>query len=180
MVNLILPSHASFLMVALTPVSEQGGGLSHLCSGYNDSAYAVVVQDDEKVLVAGSTITAKTGRDFAVVRYLPNGKLDNSFGKGGKVTTAISSSDDSARDLVVQRRWEDHCLRICEVKRVGMLSPWLVTCPTALSMTAFNGNRQGGVTSLARLQRLEIQWPCKQDGKIVVGVDSLCRGSLSS
>jgi uncharacterized delta-60 repeat protein len=50
-----------------------------------DEAYAVAVQPDGKIVLAGR---ASTG--FGLVRYLPNGSLDTSFGTGGKVITQIS------------------------------------------------------------------------------------------
>jgi uncharacterized delta-60 repeat protein len=46
-------------------------------------AYGVVVGADGKIVVAG----AYWGRDFAVARYTRTGRLDSSFGSGGKVVT---------------------------------------------------------------------------------------------
>jgi uncharacterized delta-60 repeat protein len=46
-------------------------------------AYDVVVGADGKIVVAG----AYWGRDFAVARYTRTGRLDSSFGSGGKVVT---------------------------------------------------------------------------------------------
>ena len=50
----------------------------------SDSASALALQPDGKIVVAGSTggIFA-----FALARYLPDGSLDATFGSGGKVTT---------------------------------------------------------------------------------------------
>lgn len=53
-----------------------------------DEAYAVALQADGKIVVAG-----RAGADFAVVRYLSNGMLDTGFGTGGKVITNISGID---------------------------------------------------------------------------------------
>lgn len=57
---------------------------------YSDSATSVAVQPDGKI-VAGGYFDRNFNYDdsFAVVRYLPNGSLDNSFGNNGKVTTTI-------------------------------------------------------------------------------------------
>jgi len=52
-----------------------------------DTAYAVVVQPDGKILVAGTSIT--TRNEFAVVRYNADGSLDTSFDGDGIVTTPI-------------------------------------------------------------------------------------------
>src|SRR6185369_4103592 len=43
-----------------------------------------------------------SNRDFALVRYKPNGSLDTSFNGTGKVTTAIGPGDDWAEALVLQ------------------------------------------------------------------------------
>ena len=51
-----------------------------------DDAFAVVIQPDGRIVVAGFTGTA-FNEEFAVARYNVNGALDTSFGNGGKVTT---------------------------------------------------------------------------------------------
>jgi uncharacterized delta-60 repeat protein len=64
-------------------------------------AESVAVQTDGKILVAGS---AKNGGnyDFALLRYTSDGALDQSFGTGGQVITAIDSSNDFASAVAVQ------------------------------------------------------------------------------
>ena len=52
-----------------------------------DTAYAIVVQPDGKIIVAGTSIT--TRNEFAVVRYNADGSLDTSFDGDGMVTTPI-------------------------------------------------------------------------------------------
>ncbi len=52
-------------------------------SAGNDIPYAIKVQQDGKILVAGSAI--HTTDDIVLVRYNTNGSLDASFGTGGKV-----------------------------------------------------------------------------------------------
>ena len=48
---------------------------------------AVVVRADGKIVVAGTV----GGRDFALAGYSSNGRLDGSFGRGGKVVTDFGS-----------------------------------------------------------------------------------------
>ena len=67
----------------------------------SDGAYAVALQPDGKIVVAGTTFNG-TKRDFAVVRYDANGNLDPTFGSGGKVTTAVGSGDDWLYGLALQ------------------------------------------------------------------------------
>ena len=52
-----------------------------------DTAFALAVQPDGKIVVAGTSIT--TRNEFAVVRYEPDGTLDSSFNGDGMVTTPI-------------------------------------------------------------------------------------------
>ncbi len=69
----------------------------------SDVAQAVAVQEDGKIVVAGSTNAGNGDSDFVLARYHPNGALDSSFGGDGIVTTDIGSgSSDDAMAVVVQ------------------------------------------------------------------------------
>src|SRR5215471_1822578 len=46
----------------------------------NDVAFALGVQPDGKLIVAGRTENSVTGFDFALARYDTNGNLDSNFG----------------------------------------------------------------------------------------------------
>lgn len=48
----------------------------------NDFAYAVAVQADGCIVIAGTTQAPNTNVYFAVARFLPNGELDPTFGGG--------------------------------------------------------------------------------------------------
>lgn len=64
----------------------------------DDKAFAVELQADGKIVLAGSS-----NGDIALARYETNGSLDNSFGGGdGIVLTDIATSTDSARGLSIQ------------------------------------------------------------------------------
>ncbi|WP_407571992.1 hypothetical protein [Deinococcus altitudinis] len=69
-----------------------------------DVAFALQVQPDGKLVVAGSTDGGTTGDDFALLRYTATGTLDPTFGKGGKVITPVGlgASSDQAAALRVQ------------------------------------------------------------------------------
>ena len=67
--------------------------------GNSNDAYALVLQPDGKLVVAGSSTNER--EDFALVRYNPNGSLDTSFGTDGTVTTAIGS-EAGVNALVLQ------------------------------------------------------------------------------
>jgi uncharacterized delta-60 repeat protein len=76
-------------------------------SGLNDIAYAVAVQPDGKILLAGSSgsfdpIDATGDTRIAVARYTSAGRLDPSFGAGGKAQIDASPGADGARGVFVE------------------------------------------------------------------------------
>ena len=69
----------------------------------NDYANGVAIQADGKIVVVGySAATGTSVNSFSVVRYNTNGSLDNTFGTGGIVTTAIRTLNDRAYDVKIQ------------------------------------------------------------------------------
>ena len=69
--------------------------------GGQDWANSVKLQNDGKILVAGSTYQ-NYNTDFAICRYHSNGILDYSFGVNGKVTTDFWGFGDEANDMLLQ------------------------------------------------------------------------------
>ncbi len=71
---------------------------------FEDICYEMLVQPDGKILMIGYADygASQNERDFALVRFLPNGELDDSFGNGGKVLTDFDQSHDSGYDAVLQ------------------------------------------------------------------------------
>jgi uncharacterized delta-60 repeat protein len=75
------------------------GKVSTDFAGSADRAWAVLVQTDGRLVVAGHAVTPSPtggGNDFAVARYTAAGALDTTFGVGGKVTTDIAGRTDLA------------------------------------------------------------------------------------
>jgi uncharacterized delta-60 repeat protein len=68
-------------------------------SGYGDLPRAAHVLADGSILVVGNTATSA---DFGLVKLTGEGKLDTTFGTGGRVATDFFGSSDWAQDLVVQ------------------------------------------------------------------------------
>jgi uncharacterized delta-60 repeat protein/gliding motility-associated-like protein len=62
---------------------------------------SLALQPDGKILLTGE---ANNGNnlDFALARYNSNGRLDTSFGSGGKVLTDFGGSNDHGRSIVLQ------------------------------------------------------------------------------
>ena len=68
----------------------------------HDYAYAVAIQGDGKIVVAGDSYNSSLNFDFAVVRYNSDGSLDTSFNGTGKVTTPIGSGSDYGYTMAIQ------------------------------------------------------------------------------
>ncbi len=63
-----------------------------------DSAYAITLQADGKILAGGTN-----GNEFVLSRYNSDGSLDVSFSSDGKVTTDVGGTDDTVRSVTAQR-----------------------------------------------------------------------------
>jgi uncharacterized delta-60 repeat protein len=76
-----------------------GGGTGISTSGIfgSDEGYALAVQSDGRILVAGGT-----NNDFILARFLSNGLLDTSFGTSGSVTTDFAGGNDRALSMSLQ------------------------------------------------------------------------------
>src|SRR5262249_1582019 len=62
-----------------------------------DDIDGIAIEPDGKIVAVGGS-----NGDFALARYLPNGKPDNAFGKGGRVVTDFGGSLDRAQDVALQ------------------------------------------------------------------------------
>lgn len=68
------------------------------------SAQSVALQNDGKIVVAGSTSSSSpNGEDFALARYNTDGSLDNTFGNDGTQITDLGSGSESANAVAIQR-----------------------------------------------------------------------------
>jgi uncharacterized delta-60 repeat protein len=88
---------------SLDPAFGSGGRVRTDFGGTDDRGFAVAIQADGKIVVAGwafvPNLTYYT--DVALARYNPDGSLDSSFGSGGKVVTNLQRTD-FARGLAIQ------------------------------------------------------------------------------
>lgn len=90
-------SSASATPGDLDPSFGSGGAVRLLTTKEKASVKGVAVQPDNKVVIAGF----EEG-NCIVVRLLPNGQLDPSFGNGGKVTTVFPGGESGAFAVAVQ------------------------------------------------------------------------------
>ena len=70
-------------------------------SGNDDFAEGLVVLADGKVVVVGRK-TGVGGTDLALIRYLPSGALDPSFGNAGRVEVDVFGTADEGQAIAVQ------------------------------------------------------------------------------
>ncbi len=87
-----------------TSFSGDGMVYTDLNSSSTDCAYAIAIQGDGKILVAGYTIpNGGSIADIAVVRYKSDGSLDTEFSPNGIVITDIDNNkNDYARSIAIQ------------------------------------------------------------------------------
>jgi uncharacterized delta-60 repeat protein len=108
--NDVSPKGKSFALVrynadgSLDATFGTGGKVVTSFGSQSDTAYAVVVQPDGRIVAGGHTNTATRGVDFALARYQANGALDASFGANGQVVMPIhaGNSRDSIYALALQ------------------------------------------------------------------------------
>ena len=63
-------------------------------------ANAVVLQQNGKILVAGSGVTGSTASDYMMIRLLPDGSYDKSFNDSGIVLTDIKGYDEAKAVMI--------------------------------------------------------------------------------
>lgn len=80
------------------------GGLAVIDGGTDsDAAWSMALQDDGKIILAGSVYHQfTTFDDFAMVRLNADGSPDNTFGNAGFVSTDIDQGWDLANAIVIQ------------------------------------------------------------------------------
>jgi uncharacterized delta-60 repeat protein len=124
-----------------------------------EQAFAMAVQPDDKIVVAGES-EADRPSDVTLARYLPNGTLDASFNGNGWVTTDLRSLD-IARGLALQA--DGKIVVAGESGSMLFLARYL---PKGTLDTTFGGN--GWVTTGLRDSAVATALALQPDRKIVV------------
>ncbi|MEZ6122861.1 MAG: hypothetical protein R3C49_06750 [Planctomycetaceae bacterium] len=78
------------------------GAITHDLTTDTDTAYAVALQDDGKLIVVGEAWNGSELYDFAVMRLNADGTRDTSFGVAGQVLLSFASDYDQATDVWIQ------------------------------------------------------------------------------
>jgi uncharacterized delta-60 repeat protein len=119
-------------------------------------AYAVAIDHHDRIVVAGSTLAAHP--DIALARFTPGGRLDPTFGEGGRVVTDLGANDyafdvaieDGGGIVVVGERRASASDRfvVQRYRPNGTLDPGFANAGTAL--TGFGRRFQGaGAVAIA-------------------------------
>jgi uncharacterized delta-60 repeat protein len=80
--------------------SGDGKARTNFSAG-RDAAFALAIQTDQKIVLAGMANRYQDSR-FALARYHPDGTLDDTFGGDGRVVTNLTPGADIAFDVAVQ------------------------------------------------------------------------------
>lgn len=142
-----------------------GGKVSTNFSGGDDWAASLALQPDGRIVVAGAVGFEPFNNDSAVVRYLPDGTLDASFGVGGLVTVDFFGQHDGAYAVALQGDG-----KIVTLHAIGSLARWaLVRYLPDGTLDASFGSGGRVITDVGpqddRAEVLIIQ----PDGKLLVG-----------
>ena len=86
---------------ALDASFGDGGVVTTDFAGSTDNAWAVAVQPDGRIVLAGHAYTGDS-YDLALARYDASGALDLSFGDGGRTTTDFGGQTYLAFDMTLQ------------------------------------------------------------------------------
>ncbi len=161
--------------------SPLGAGkvITSLTSG-EDKAYAIALQPDGKLLVAGECFAAVAGGGsrFCALRYNANGTLDTSFGSAGFIITAIGNNDlDRARSIALQPDRKIVLAGRCDTGPVSNRGTIYALCAArylpngALDTTFGTGGKvitKVGVKNYADDPELPVAVAVQPDGKLVL------------
>jgi uncharacterized delta-60 repeat protein len=150
-----------------------GGRVTTDFIGQTDVGFAIAVQPDGKILVAGTAnLGSSTQFDFALVRYNSNGSLDSTFGTGGKVTTDFNGGLDQATSIGLQ---SDGKIILAGFATAGDAHTALARYNTNGTLdTTFGGFGTGKVvTNINNTRDFANALAIQSDGKIVAGGSTL-------
>jgi uncharacterized delta-60 repeat protein len=143
-------------------------------SGQDESVFAASVQTDGKIVVAGGLYDLTNATNilgFKVVRYMPDGTPDPTFGVGGKVYESFDDLGGSPDSIIIQ---PDGKIVVAGTDGSSMLFIARFNSNGSLDSSFGTAGRIASNTYNASLARLGRQ----SDGKIIVAARSLPFGTL--
>jgi len=147
-----------------------------------DAPYALTLQPDGKIILAGYTTDAAGITNFALARYEPNGILDFSFGTGGKVIGPVIGidSEDELYAVTIDANSKIVATGITTTENGNGITNFVVVrynTDGTLDTATFNplgiGSPAGTVvTNLGGSRNIARALLVQPDGKIIVGGSS--------
>jgi uncharacterized delta-60 repeat protein len=95
------PRARAQLPASLDPTFGDGGKVWLDVGTVHNEAYAVAVQPDGKIIVAGNNRNTQTDA-IILARYTPSGALDPTFGNGGVVVQQLGQESCTIRAIALQ------------------------------------------------------------------------------
>ena len=135
-------------------------------------AYAMAIQSDGKIVVAGEGTAGSGTWDFAVVRFNTDGSFDTSFGGTGKVITPVGNTHDRAFSVAIQADGKIvaagySCNGVVGCIGAGISFGVVRYNPDGSLDTSFNGTGKV-ITSFGSSTAIANDLAIQADGKIVV------------
>jgi uncharacterized delta-60 repeat protein len=146
-----------------TSFDGDGRVMTHIGTSSVDQGLAVALQADNKIVVAGFSVTASV-QSFAIARYNPNGLLDLTFNGDGVATTLI---DEASAGTAVAVQADGKIVLAGLSLKGGSTSIAVVRYNTNGSLDASFGGDGVVVTSIGN-DAVAIAVAIQTDGRIVV------------
>lgn len=124
------------------------------------------LQTDGKIIVGGYSANNLNNTDFAIIRFNPDGSIDNSFGNNGIIKTAIGSGNDDLFSLRVQ---SDGKILAAGTTDNGTFDFCLVRYNSDGSLDNSFGNNGIVITDFDNRYDRATSIQIQPDGKILVG-----------
>jgi len=154
------------LDMAFDNVDNDGVVRTDLGGSSNDQINSIAIQEDGKIVAAGSTNNG-VNSDFAIVRYNSNGSLDNSFDTDGIVTTDFESTNDFGSAVLIQPDDKIIIAGYSYIDSIYQISLARYNPDGSLDNTF--GDDGKVVSNIGTSIALKSSAVLQQDGKIIVG-----------
>jgi uncharacterized delta-60 repeat protein len=153
-----------------------GKVVTHFSAGLN-TARAVAIQTDGKIIAAGGALAYGSSSDIAIVRYNPDGSLDASFGSGGKILLDIFGFRDFASAIALQ---QDGKILVAGGTSTGAATDFaVVRLHSDGSLDSSFGSGGKVITSFGPDNDYATAMKIQPGGKIVVGGTAFSNSTLN-
>ncbi|HZV70866.1 MAG TPA: T9SS type A sorting domain-containing protein [Saprospiraceae bacterium] len=78
------------------------GKVTTRIENFNVNTSALLIQDDGKILVSGTAVSATNARDFVIARYTSDGRIDSSFNQTGNRVIDFFGKNDFCYAMALQ------------------------------------------------------------------------------